>query len=323
MMHTIHWLETPASIPLLDWTGPQFLAFYVTALIVLVLWCRRGARRSLNRYDNPRENATLSDPYDIAYLSGGGGRVLQLAVARLIQQRLASWKAGFFGARLIAATDTVPVHCPAPEKELLDRLIRVREKGIPVREAGRWVYPSLRAIEVRLASLGLRPTGEERGGSRVLSVMPLIGLGLLGLVKVFVGIGRDKPVWILVFLLLATLVAIAVIVSSVPRLTPSGELLLEKLRLRNQAGLQGAGAAGWDDLVMFSQAVALFGPTAVAAHPAFTAIHGDLEKLHAQAANRSAAGCGGASGCSGASGCGGGGGSGCGGGGCGGCGGGD
>jgi len=320
-------LETIAAIPLLDWDGPRFLLFYLTALIVLAMWCRSRVRSSLHRYEDDRHQAAMpTDPFEAAYLASGPGRVAQLAVARLLHRGLVHWKSGMFGSKLIVRAEQVPADVSEAERGLLERIIAMNEKGLPVNEAGRWVYPSLRAIEVRLASQGLRPTHEERSGRRIISVMPLIGLALLGIIKVFLGIGRDKPVWFLVALLVITLVLIIFFASSVPRLTRTGEHLLEKMRLRNETSRHGAQQGDLAELGMFSHSVALFGPIAVAALPCFAPIHGELEKLHAKASAASAGGC--SSGCGGITGCGssggdggGGGGSGCGGG-CGGCGGG-
>lgn len=320
-------MGTFAAIPLLDWNGPEFLAFYVIALIVLTAWCRWKAGRALGRFDNPRDCPDADDPYEAAFLSAGPGRVVQLAVVRLLQQGAVQWKPGLLGARLVAAGGEVPAGVSPAERDLLAQVVAAGAKGLPVRNASRWVTPAMRAIEVGLATRGLRPTREERSGAAVLSVMPMIALGLIGIVKVFIGIGRDKPVLFLVLLLVLTVILIVVVAKAVPRLTTSGESLLAKLRARNEAERRVISSPGEGGLGLVSNSLALFGPSALAAVPVFAAIHGDIEKLHAKSSAAAAGGC--TSGC-GASGCGGGGGSsgggdgggGCGGGGCGGCGGG-
>lgn len=312
-----------AEVPLLDWTGPRFLGFYVVALLVVTVWCWRRGRRSLGRYDRQDVGVETVDDHEAAYLAAGPARVAQLAVAGLLYRGFAKWKPGMLGARLLAGEATGREMVPMPEKELLDKVTAAGTKGLALRDVPRAVAPAMRGIEVSLAAKGLRPTREERSSSGLIAVAPLIALGLLGLLKLIIGLARDKPVGFLALLLFLTLIAICACWSSAPRLTPSGEALLANLRGRNDVRRRGLSSPeeGGPELVMGS--LALFGPGVLASMPLFAPIHGDLEKLHAQAAAGSGGGC--SSGCGG-SGCGSsggdGGGSGCGGGGCGGCGGG-
>ncbi len=313
-----------AEVPLLDWTGPRFLGFYVVALLVVTIWCWRRSRRSLGRYDRQDTGVDGVDHFESAFLAAGPARVAQLAVAGLLHRGFVKWKPGLLGARLLAGEPTGNTRLPVPEKELLDRVNASSTKGLALKDVPRAVAPAMRGIEVSLAAKGLRPTREERSSAGMAAVAPLIVLGGLGVLKLFIGLSRDKPVGFLAVLLFITLIVICVVWSAVPRLTVSGESLLANLRGRNDARRRAMASPeeGGPDMVMGS--LALFGPAALASMPLFEPIHGDLEKLQAQAAAGS-----GGSGCSGgmgASGCGssGGdsGGSGCGGGGCGGCGGG-
>lgn len=322
-------LEMLARIPLLDWNGTEFLLFYIVALIVIGLWTVRRAHRSLHRYDNPREHALLADPFEVAYLSAGPDRVTQLAISRLIHRKLVLWKSGFWKSSLVANPNGpgVPVDLLEPERVLLGRIQAFGPKGMPVKAAASSVFPTLRPIEVRLALLGLRPTEEERKSATTTTNLPLLLLVLLGAAKVGIGFMRDKPVLFLILLLALTLIVMVSMPGLVPRLTPSGERMLEKMRLKNETARHGARVDDLAEMGMFSHSVALFGPVAVAMLPGFGAIHQEIERLKAQAAAVTGSGCSGgvSSGCGGG-GCGSsgsGGGSGCGSSGCGGCGGGD
>lgn len=322
-------LEMLARIPLLDWYGTEFLLFYIVALIVIGLWTVRRARRSLHCYDNPHEHALLADPFEVAYLTAGPDRVTQLAISRLIHRRLVSWQSGFWKSSLIANQDRtgVPSDLLEPERVLLGRIQAFGAKGMPVKAAASSVFPTLRPIEVRLALLGLRPTEEERKSATTTTTLPLLLLLLLGMVKVGIGLMRDKPVLFLVLFLVLTFIGIISMSGLIPRLTPSGERMLDKMRLKNETARHGARVDDLAEMGMFSHSVALFGPVAVAMLPGFGAIHQEIERLKAQAAttDASAGSTGGVSGCGGG-GCGSngsGGGSGCGSSGCGGCGGGD
>ena len=322
-------LEMLARIPLLDWYGTEFLLFYVVALIVIGLWTVRRARRSLHCYDNPHEHALLADPFEVAYLSAGPDRVTQLAISRLIHRQLVLWKPGFWKSSLVANPNGggVPSDLLEPERVLLGRIQAYGPKGMPVKAAPASVFPTLRAIEVRLATLGLRPTDQERKSASTTTTLPLLLLVFLGVAKVGIGLMRDKPVLFLVLLLGLTVILMISMSGLIPRLTPSGERMLDKMRLKNETARQGARVDDLAEMGMFSHSVALFGPVAVAILPSFGPIHQEIERLKAQAAASAASGCssGGVSGCGGG-GCGSsgsGGGSGCGSSGCGGCGGGD
>lgn len=313
-----------AEVPLLDWTGPRFLGFYVVALLVVTVWCWRRARKSLGRYERQDVPVDAVDDYESAYLAAGPPRVAQVAVTTLLFRGWVTWKPAMFGARLVAAEPPGSVLLPMAEKELLDQVNQAGTKGLAVKNAPRAVAPALRGIEVSLATKGLRPTTEERGSAGWVSVMPLIALGVLGLLKLVIGIARDKPVMFLVMLLFLTLIVTCVVYAQVPRLTAAGEALLAHLRGRNEAARRTSSQPDEWSPELVPGSVALFGPVVLASMPLFAPIHGELESLHAKAAAASGSGC--SSGCSSSGssgGDGGGGGSGCGGGGCGGCGGGD
>ncbi|MCU0748058.1 MAG: TIGR04222 domain-containing membrane protein [Akkermansiaceae bacterium] len=326
-------LEMLARIPLLDWYGTEFLLFYIVALIVIGLWTIRRARRSLHCYDNSHEHALLTDPFEVAYLSAGPDRVTQLAISRLIHRKLVLWQSGFWKSSLIAnqGRTGVPSDLLEPERVLLGRIQAFGAKGMPVKGAPAVVFPTLRPIEVRLALLGLRPTEEERKSATTTTILPLLLLVLLGAAKVGIGFMSDKPVLFLVLLLVLTVIVMMSMPGLVPRLTPSGERMLDKMRLKNETARHGARVDDLAEMGMFSHSVALFGPVAVAMLPGFGAIHQEIERLKAQAVTTAASGCssggvssgcgGGGCGSSGSSGSGGG--SGCGSSGCGGCGGGD
>jgi len=302
----------------LDWRGPDFLLFYVIALIAAGIWCNRRASRALDRF-NRRMDEPLVDPFEIAFLSAGAGRVVQLAITRLIHSGLLEWVSSGTKSTLVATTKSTPGDLYPAEEMLLERA-KAHHKGIPVSEAGKAVAPAMRSIEVSLATCGLRPTAEERRGASLGAVLPLLALFVLGVVKVVIGVGREKPVMFLIILLFVTIFVMMMFAASVKRLTASGEALLADLRTRNEIERDKVKTPDYGGLPLVSDSVALYGPATLAAIPLFLPIHRDMEKMQAKAATGSNTGC--SSGCS--SGCGtsgGDGGSGCGSG-CGGCGGG-
>ncbi len=136
-------------------------------------------------------------------------------------------------------------------------------------------------------------------------MFPMLILLLIGIVKLFIGISRDKPVGFLLLFLLLTVIVGYIIASGRKTLTPAGDQLLGKMR-GNPYG------EGTVDATLCG--VALLGISGMAYDESLVGIDAALKKEISRMGHASTAS-GADSGCS--SGCG----SGCGGGGCGGCGG--
>ncbi|MES2440317.1 MAG: TIGR04222 domain-containing membrane protein [Verrucomicrobiota bacterium] len=317
-----------AAIPVFDWNGPAFLAFYLVALITAIWWSLRRSKQALEKFNASGETTVPTDSYELAYLSGGEARAVQLAVVRLLHQELILWKRGFLGARLIRNGGKRATALPAIESVLLERVEAKGTSGIPVKDACRQLASTLKPVEVRLAAKGLRPTAEERSRASQSAILPMHLLGSIGLVKLVIGVIREKPVWFLVGLLVVTLIAAWAIATRTRRLTPAGERMLADSRTRHHVAKGAAPRRGNEDLPMISDGVALFGAISLASSVAYADLYQDLNRItgrtKADSSGGCSSGCGGIGGGSSGSDGGGsdGGGSGCGGGGCGGCGGG-
>lgn len=305
--------QLSASIPVLDWHGPAFLIFYAVAFVMAVVISLARSASIRKRFEVSAPIMELTDPYDAAYLAGGPPRVIQLAVARLLKLGLVDWKSSWTGGRLIATGAPEPTGgLRSIEVSILTRALGER-KGLVLTEIGRGLSSKFSAIEARLASAGLRPTGSEIQGQGIKVVLPMFLVMVLGGLKLLIGISRDKPVGFLVVSLVVSLVILLIIGSRHSRrtglLTPAGHQTLEHLRTR-QTTVADPGLEAW------SMGVALMGPMVMTGLLQHQDIVAQLKAL--QQNSSGGGGCGTSSGC-GSSGCG----SGCGGGGCGGCGGGD
>lgn len=297
-----------AAIPILDWNGSTFILFYIVALIVAAVWSRSRASRAFDSLGRAGHDLEPSDPYEIAYLAAGPSQVAKLAVVRLIQQGLVSWKSAWITPKIVYQQDGAGG--TTAERKILVAARKKGTPGLPVKDIPLLIKEEMRPLEVRLASLGLRPTSEEITKAGFRSVLPLISLIVLGCVKLAIGLGRDKPVLFLVALLVVTAVVAVVMARPTRKLTPAGKKLLDKYRLEHE---RTRGAADIDDPEWLTLNVALFGTAALAGIPLFEGIQKDLDRqISQQAANQAGGGC--SSGCGTSSGCGGGGG-------CGGCGG--
>ncbi|OYV04930.1 MAG: hypothetical protein CFE26_14275 [Verrucomicrobiales bacterium VVV1] len=302
----------PAAIPVLDWHGPAFLTFYgVAFLLAMGLSLSRSASMR-KRFELPGSRKELTDPYEAAYLAGGPPRVVQLAVARLLKLGLVEWKSSWPGGRLIATGAPAPAGgLRSIEVSILTRALG-QKKGLVLTEIGQALSSKLTALEARLASAGLRPMSQEVQGQGMKVCLPMFTVMAIGVVKLVIGLSRDRPVGFLVIALFVSLVILLIIGSSHARrtglLTASGRETLEHMRTRQSISSH-PGLDAW------SMGVALMGPMAMTGLLEHQDIISQLTGL--QRNSSSGGGCGTSSGC-GSSGCG----SGCGGGGCGGCGGG-
>jgi uncharacterized protein (TIGR04222 family) len=295
-----------------DWTGPEFLGFYYPLLIVgtIVVWNVRQMLRT--PWSAPPESPDLS-PYQAAYLAGGPWRAFAAALTRLFQCGAAVEQSGTF-----RRTDALPANANPLERAVWDRA------GRPARvdELFAAATDELEQIRQSLLARGLVLSDAT---SRVVRLVPfflMLAISLFGLIKICVGVQRDKPV---AFLIIGTVIsAIAGFAFLAIRLLRSrrGDAVLRELQQKHDAlgatARTSPAALAASDLPL---AVALFGTAALAA-PAYAALQGPLgPRLGGQGGTGGScgSGCGsGGSSCGGGSGCGGGGG----GGGCGGCGGG-
>ena len=304
-----------AEIPVFDWRGPEFLVFYGVALFVAIVWSYLRGRRLSDRFDSPGAPADLGDPFEAAFLAGGAPRAQQTAVCCLLRKGLIEWRKSTLSGRFVAVSDAATLPLSPLERDILSA-IRGSRKGLKLAELGTHVGSQLSALEARVAAAGLRPTRNELSGNGLRICLPVVFVMILGVIKLFIGLSREKPVGFLLIALLISFVAAAAVAGlsqkKAGHLTPAGKDLLDRMREKNNAAPKPNSAM--DDLPAWAMSIALFGPLADPWIAGQQALAQELSRIQSAQAAAASGGCG-TSGCS--SGCGG---SGCGGG-CGGCGG--
>jgi uncharacterized protein (TIGR04222 family) len=268
-----------------DWNGPAFLVLY--AALFVGAWVASRVAASSRRPEGGTRGT--DDPDALAYLGGGAVRYAEALVARLLARRALSMSSPKTFAAIQREGGST-----AAESAVLKLSTSVDWAAIS-RTAQSYAEPLERDLERR----GLLMTRAETATLRWWTALPFITIFGLGIVKLAIGISRDKPVGFLTVFLVVTAVAIALALFSGDRRTRAGVRMVgdarEKLRRLKSAPTR-------EEMGL---AVALFG-TGVLAASAYSDFH-DLR--------RSSGDGGGGDG-----GCGSDGGSGCGGGGCGGCG---
>ncbi len=294
-----------------DWDGITFLIAYGLAFFLVALPLAIHIRNRRNKmFECPDAPETLIDPYEVAMLAKGSGRVIQTAVAKLVKDGTLVYKStGKDKGKLSMGLVQPPaLH---PFESVILRKVRGAARGLSPASLFSEIRDDFAVMERHLAIQGLKPTSTDRGNGAWAVAAPFLILIVLGVLRILQGISNHRPVGFLVIFLFITFIIAMVMGSKIRRITPAGEALLNRMRQETQAPKEGEADPG------FPCRVALLGVAAMAGMPDLQFLMRDnhLKQVDAPSSGGSG-GCG--SGCS--SGCGG---SGCGGGGCGGCGGGD
>lgn len=269
-----------------DWTGGPFLILYLVLLVTVVIagvlipaWQLPEGRRQ-----------KVSDPDQLAYLSGGRARFADSVIARLLAGR----------ALVMNGKDKLDVRmrngASAAENSVL-----ALTSPLDWTRIERTLRPTADSLNDRLQRAGLMLTSSERANLRYWALLPYLTLLMFGATKWFIGEARDRPVGFLTMLLIVTAILALIRALTIPKLTNAGIAALGDAR-KEADRIRRAPLAAEMGL-----AVALFGTTVL--------VGSEFGAFHTM---RAASG--GDSGSSGGD-SGGGDGGGCGGGGCGGCGG--
>jgi uncharacterized protein (TIGR04222 family) len=283
------------SVPPFDFAGPGFLAFFAVVWLLSFL----VAKALYSPRPDPEPGAQLPElkAHELAYLAGGPELFTSSVITGLVDRGVMAYDAGtervHLGPLSHSAIDAV-------EEPLWERICG--EGGCALAELQECARDLSVMTAARLKALGLHD-----GRVAVVPLLVALLAPALGVIRIGVGVLRDKPVGILVMLcVLAATVAARQFCAPRPR-TARGEAVLARLRERHAQLPQELAAGSPVVPHAASLAVALFGVGVLSS----TA----LAQLAPALAPSATAG--GGQGTGGGDGCGGGG---CGGGGCGGCG---
>lgn len=271
-----------------DWTGGPFLLLYITLLcVVILLGIIIPARMRPEGRRRP-----VTDPEQLAYLSGGSTRLADTVTARLLAAK----------ALVIGEKDRLDIAAHNATTRAETGVLALTAP-LDWGRIERAVRPEAARIQSDLERAGLMLDSGERATLRYWALLPYAMLLVFGATKLAIGEARDRPVGFLIALLIVTAVAALIRAATIARLTRAGTDAIADAR-------KGADRVRRAPLPAETGiAVALFG-TAVLAGSEFDAFH----KMRAASGDAGSGG-----GDSSSSGDGGGGG-GSGGGGCGGCG---
>lgn len=285
-----------------DWYGPEFLLFYVFFSVLVIgglIWLRK------KNESGPAPKLEMADPYLIAYLRGGANEVSRVAIVSLVDRKLLQAEGSKLKTSKKVSADSVR---HLIEKAVIENFSSESEANSVFSSQG--CENACEPYRERLESIGLLPNHGIRMARQLLLILAIALLVGVALIKISIGVSRERPVTFLVILMVIAVVVTFIVWS--PRLTERGQAALEDIQslysgLKDRAISLRAGGATAEAVML----AAVFGIAALEADAfAFT------KTLFPKAVASSGGSCGSSCGssCSSSSSCG----SSCGGGGCGG-----
>lgn len=244
-----------AAVSPFEMKGPEFLNFFtifgVAMFLLAFFWRWYALRTPTAAIDTP----TL-DPYETAQLADGPERVFETVLASLCHRGLIAFK-----QRELVRLDT-----PAPDDlPLLERVVlaAITTEGVSQRIARAAAEPALEANSATLVAHGLLVGPGQMASTWLVPLLFASSVPALGVIKIFVGLSRDKPVMFLVFLTIITVGATLAFFGRHQRLTARGSALLERMREEYAAlnSLNDEALNAPDNASLLPLAVGLFGMT--------------------------------------------------------------
>jgi uncharacterized protein (TIGR04222 family) len=169
------------------------------------------------------------DPYEVAYLAGGPKNVMTSAIAKLLNDEHLDLKPPGY---LDAAGKDLP-----PGVADMEKIIHGQVRRSPLSRLDDLLHPlwgAFERISSRLRQEGYLFDESDRLRHTVLpSLLPLCVI-LLGVIKILVGMTRNRPVFFLVVLCGVSLFLVYRFMKSDER-TPAGIALVDRLRKENAA----------------------------------------------------------------------------------------
>jgi uncharacterized protein (TIGR04222 family) len=206
----------------LDLTGPKFLLFYVLLFLLVISW---QWLRNQGRRVESSDPALRNDPYLLAYLARGPVHAINTAAFSLIERKLLR----------VSGSKIEPSRADAAEfarRPLEKAIIAYMDKN--GRKASLVASDPLvrKAADLYLPTLqkaGLLPGPAENLNQKALGVLLALGFGMLGAIKIYVGLSRGHHN--IIILLILTIAAVFYFLASCrKRTTAAGSAMLASSR---------------------------------------------------------------------------------------------
>lgn len=209
----------------LNFTGSEFLTFYFLLSIVVVFLAFR-LRAYLRLSDERLSQQTVSlDAYESAYLAEGKNRVVDTAIASLVQKGYVTVD---LEQRILILNGSVEELSHPVERAVAD-FIELDGRVDRVRSV---VTEAIDGIQDRLLQLNLLGSRDQFLKAETYPAVLIVSLLGLGITKILVGISRGKPVgYLLIMCIVVAIIGGASFWPPTPtRRSRYGDRVLENLR---------------------------------------------------------------------------------------------
>lgn len=203
-----------------EWRGPAFLCLYAM-LIVLCIWAGARIRRWLLR--RPDTLHAALDEEQLAYLAGGAARVAELRFVRLLMHGAVELVEGGDGQRArfrLRGGAGLPPPLQPWYRSIAS--IQIVDEALATLRGQTW------SLEDALADAGAWTSAGRNLAICLAGAAPLLALVLLGVVRLVVGMQRERPVEGLTMLMLVAGAAALVMMFRSVRVTRAGERALSQ-----------------------------------------------------------------------------------------------
>jgi uncharacterized protein (TIGR04222 family) len=212
-----------------DLTGPEFLNWYFAAFGVAMVAAFLLPHLLRVPFDLPSHAGRDFSPFDIAGLKGGKKAAVNAVLATL-------WHRGLLGmnskaGRFTRTAKAAPADLAPLEQEILRAVDPIAEPKV-LEQIHLLEYDRLQS---RLSHLGLMLSPFYREVLRLVRGLPLLLLLVVGIIKIGIGISRDRPVAFLVLASILTAGATVFWFVRVPRTSWRGDRVLRTLRHEHSA----------------------------------------------------------------------------------------
>ncbi len=215
-----------------DLPGPEFLQLYAIVLIVAVIVAYLA--RWLLRLPGGAAPAPAFDltPYEVAYLSGGAALAIDAAVVRLVQLGVLFLDVG---ARRLSQRSVVALPARAHPLEQAVHRAAAEDIGTKVEKVRDETTAVADELREPLDELGLLIPRERVGLVRLVPGLVVLAATLFGVIKIFVGMSRDRPVLYLFLLVMVSIVPVVLFFANGSFRSRRGDAALRQWKHENAA----------------------------------------------------------------------------------------
>lgn len=263
----------------LNFNGFDFLLFYIAIIFVGIIVTRIcihyfSSEKSGN-YQQIEEECQHLSPCEIALLIPSYRNFIDTVIFSLFQKKYLELSNNEGNNKILLikiSEELIKNIADKQEKLLLEKLIQANEISIRYLYILANQFNSQFNTQKLLLNKGLLLNEVHKVKAKIYSSFIIESIFCLGILKVFVGVLRDKPVGYLIFLLVFLLIFTSRILS-IPVRSNYGNRVLKHLRKT----LKKVNKSDYNS-VEFSRAFALFGYSMLRSHPQFTSLYNLMKK---------------------------------------------